>query len=79
MAHTTTGTINSHESYSKQTVLQRLGISQKFWDKMIADGLPVCSIGHQKWITGQALIDYMNRNAQTKCTVNENFGPKVKS
>jgi hypothetical protein len=39
------GKIHRDEAYSKQMVLQRLGISQKFWDKMLDDGLPYTNVG----------------------------------
>ena len=47
-------------------VLERLGISQKFWDKMIAEGLPDTVVGHTRWVTGEALITHLTRNAERK-------------
>ena len=35
------GVIDVAEAYSKTMVLERLGISQKFWDKMLDEGLPL--------------------------------------
>jgi hypothetical protein len=46
--------------------MQRLGISQKFWDKMLNDGLPYTTVGHTRWVTGQALIEHLSRNAERK-------------
>ena len=60
------GVIRSDEAYSKNMVLQRLGISQKFWDKMLSEGLPYTSVGHTRWVTGQALIEHLSRNAERK-------------
>ena len=65
------GNIHRDEAYSKQMVLQKLGISQKFWDKMLDDGLPYTSVGHTRWVTGQALIEHLQRNAERKQTMNE--------
>ncbi len=42
------------------------GISQKFWDKMLSEGLPYTSVGHTRWVTGQALIEHLSRNAERK-------------
>ena len=61
-----TGFIRADEAYSKQMVLQRLGISQKFWDKLLDEGLPYTPVGHSRWVTGQALIEHLNRNAERK-------------
>ena len=66
MVDRTAGVIRNDEAYSKHTILQRLGISQKFWDKMISDGLPYTSVGHTRWVTGQALIEHLSRNAERK-------------
>ena len=40
------GIVNVNEAYSKRAVMQLLGISQKFWDKMLDEGLPYTVIGH---------------------------------
>jgi len=71
MATNTSGVIRADEAYSKHMILQRLGISQKFWDKMISDGLPYTSVGHTRWVTGQALIEHLQRNAERKSMKNE--------
>jgi hypothetical protein len=34
------GCIHADEAYSKYEVLQRLGVSQKVWDKMLDERLP---------------------------------------
>ncbi|QDU52990.1 topoisomerase II [Gimesia panareensis] len=60
------GVIHSAEAYSKAMVLQRLGISQRFWDKMLDDGLPYVTVGHTRWITGQSLLEFFERHSQTK-------------
>ena len=59
------GVINAHEAYTKQEVLNRIGISQKTWDTMIANGLPSCFLGHCRWVTGAALIAYIDRMSST--------------
>ena len=66
MATASSGVIRTDEAYSKQMVLQRLGISQKFWDKMLSEGLPYTTVGHTRWVTGQALIEHLSRNAERK-------------
>ena len=66
MVDRATGIIRSDEAYSKQMVLQKLGISQKFWDQMLDDGLPYANVGHTRWVTGQALIEHLSRNAERK-------------
>ncbi len=66
MAQIDTGFIRADEAYSKQMVLRRLGISQKFWDKLLDEGLPYTPVGHSRWVTGQALIEHLNRNAEKK-------------
>ena len=68
MAMVASGVIRTDEAYSKQMVLQKLGFSQKFWDKMIAEGLPYTTVGHTRWVTGQALIEHLTRNAERKCS-----------
>ncbi|MEY3173323.1 MAG: topoisomerase II [Planctomyces sp.] len=60
------GVIRMDEAYSKLMVLEKLGISQKFWDKMIADGLPYTNVGHTRWVTGRDLIEHLSRNAERK-------------
>ena len=60
------GVISAVEAYSKSTLLERLDISQKFWDKMLDDGLPYVQVGHARWVTGQDLLDHFRRNSTTK-------------
>lgn len=60
------GLINVHEAYSKRMVLERLGISQKFWDKMLDEGLPYTIVGHSRWVTGKDLIEHLSRNAERR-------------
>ena len=62
----TTGVVNAHEAYSKNTVLELLGISQKFWDKLLDEGLPYTTVGHTRWVTGKNLIEHFSRNAERK-------------
>ena len=61
-----TGFIRADEAYSKTEVIRRLGISQRFWDQMLDNGLPYASVGHSRWVTGQALIEYMTEHSETK-------------
>ena len=58
------GVIKADEAYSKSMILERLGISQKFWDKMLDEGLPYTVIGHSRWVTGKALIEHLNKHAE---------------
>lgn len=60
------GLIHRHEAYSKATVLQRLGISQRFWDKLLDQGLPYTIVGQTRWVTGEALIRHFEQCAKTK-------------
>ena len=60
------GVISEDEAYSKHTAMKRLGISQKFWDKMLSEGLPFTSVGHSRWVTGKDLIEHLQRNAERK-------------
>ncbi len=68
MAHNglAAGFIHAQEAYSKQEILRRLGVSQKFWDKMLDEGLPYTSVGHTRWVTGKDLIEHFSRNAERK-------------
>ena len=70
MAHssTSTGFVHAHEAYSKQEILRRLGVSQKFWDKMLDEGLPYTIVGHTRWVTGKNLIEHLSQNAERKQT-----------
>lgn len=63
---TSAGRIHSDEAYSKHEVLQRLGVSQKVWDKMLDEGLPFVVVGHTRWVTGKDLIEHFSRNAERK-------------
>ena len=63
---TVTGVINASEAYSKRSVIDRLGISQKYWDKMLDEGLPYTTVGHSRWVTGKNLIEHLSRNAERK-------------
>ena len=65
------GVIHGDEAYSKSTVLQRLGISQKFWDQMLDEGLPFCRVGHTRWVTGRELIAFLEKHSVTKHVVSE--------
>ncbi len=60
------GLISTEEAYSKAIVMQRLGISQKFWDKMLDEGLPYACVGHTRWVTGRDLIAHFEKRSQTK-------------
>jgi hypothetical protein len=60
------GIIRADEAYSKQMILERLRISQKFWDRMLDEGLPYTIVGHTRWETGQALIEHLSKNAERK-------------
>ena len=60
------GVINRHEAYSKATLFARLGISQKFWDKLLDEGLPYTIVGHTRWVTGEAVIGHMIQRAERK-------------
>jgi hypothetical protein len=66
MGNHLTGTIHVGEAYSKAIALQRLGISQRFWDKMLAEGLPFTDVGHSRWITGKHLLEFLELHAETK-------------
>lgn len=60
------GVINANEAYSKRAILQRLGISQKVWDKMLDEGLPYTVVGHTRWVTGKDLIQHLQKHAERK-------------
>ena len=66
MLNNSAGLICAHEAYSKAMVLQRLGISQKYWDKLLDEGLPYTNVGHTRWVTGRDLIAHLGNNSQTK-------------
>lgn len=65
-SHKDFGVIRSDEAYSKYMVLQRMKISQKSWDKMLSEGLPYTNVGHTRWVTGHALLEHLQRNAERK-------------
>lgn len=52
--------------YSKSELIARLGISQKTWDKLIAEGVPRVQIGKQAWVLGSDLLAWARRNAETR-------------
>lgn len=60
------GVIRRDEAYSKAEVMRRMEFSQKFWDKMLDEGLPFFSVGHARWVTGSALMEHLERNATRK-------------
>lgn len=60
------GVISVDEAYSKAAVLDRLGISQKFWDKLLDDGLPFAPVGHTRWVIGRDLIEHLKKHSITK-------------
>ncbi len=60
------GVIHADEAYSKKMVLERLGISQKFWDKMLDDGLPYTHVGHTRWVSGRDLIEHFKKHSTRK-------------
>ena len=64
--HSNLGLIRTDEAYSKRCVLIRLGISQRFWDKMLDEGLPYTNVGHTRWVTGEDIMNYLKKFAQTK-------------
>ena len=61
-----TGMIDGNVAYSKSQVLSRMGISQAFWGQMLDNGLPYTPIGHQRWVLGRDLIDYIAERSTTK-------------
>ena len=66
MAKDSSGVIRTDEAYSKHELLNRLGISQRFWDQMLDSGLPFCNIGHARWVRGSDVLDYMYRNSEQR-------------
>jgi hypothetical protein len=60
------GVIRADEAYAKQELMLRLGISQRFWDKMLDEGLPYTMVGHGKWVTGQHIIEFLDYHSQRK-------------
>lgn len=66
MKNVVEGVISRHEAYSKSTILARLGISQRFWDKLLDEGLPYTIVGHTRWVTGEALFAHLKQRAELK-------------
>ena len=66
MKNTPVGMVNADDAYSKEELLSRLAISQKFWDKMLDEGLPYTVVGRSRWVTGKALIEHLSRHAERK-------------
>ncbi len=66
-----TGVIRADEAYSKLTVLELLGVSQKFWDKLLDEGLPFANVGHTRWVSGRKLIEHLEEHSTTKRTLAE--------
>ncbi len=66
MTNNNSGIIRRDEAYSKAMVLHLLGISQKFWDKMLDDGLPYTNIGHSRWVVGSDLIQHFQKHSTTR-------------
>lgn len=60
------GVISAHEVYTKHELFLRLGISQRFWDQMLDDGLPYSICGKSRVVCGLHLLAYFQRNAKTK-------------
>ena len=67
------GVIHAEEAYSKKVLLRILGISQKFWDKMLDEGLPFAVVGHTRWVTGEDVLNYFHRKSERK--TRKDFGP----
>lgn len=68
MSNKALGVISVHEAYSKQIVLERLGVSQKFWDQMLDAGLPYSAVGHSRWVAGSDLIEFLKNHSVRKET-----------
>ena len=65
------GVISANESYSKQMILELLGVSQKFWDRLLDEGLPFCNVGHTRWVSGRHLIEHLEKHSTTKDPLTE--------
>lgn len=63
---TPTGVICASEAYTKRELMLRLGISQRSWDKMLDKGLPYTPLGHTRWVTGRAVIEYLENESEQK-------------
>lgn len=68
---TFSSTIRAGEAYSKGELLLRFGISQKFWDQMLDDGLPYVQVGKGRWVIGDDVLAYLRRKAVRKNTNSE--------
>lgn len=66
MTSLTVGVIHADDAYSKEVLLKILGISQKFWDKMLDTGLPYTQVGHARWVTGENVLNWFYRNQERK-------------
>ena len=68
MPQHTTGIIRADEAYSKAIVMERLGISQKFWDKMLEreGASPTRRSATHRLGDGKDLIEYLSRKSATK-------------
>jgi len=60
------GRIHADEAYSKKIAFEVLGISQRFWDKMLDEGLRYTTVGKTRWVTGEEILNWMHRNAIRK-------------
>lgn len=60
------GVIRANEAYSKRELISRLGISQRTWDKMLDNGLPFAEIGHERWVWGHKIIEYIEKYSKQK-------------
>ena len=60
------GIIHADEAYSKKLLMKILGISQRYWDKMLDEGLPYSRVGQTRWVTGEDILNYLHRNAERK-------------
>lgn len=65
------GTIRADEAYSKQELMRRLDISQKFWDKMLDTRLPYAEVGHKRWVVGRDVLEHFTRHAKRKQETHE--------
>lgn len=63
---TSNGVIRINEAYSKRELMSRLRISQRFWDKMLDNGLPYTEIGHERWVWGHEVIEYIEKYSKRK-------------
>ncbi|MCY2994787.1 MAG: topoisomerase II [Planctomycetota bacterium] len=66
MSNLSTGVVNATEAYSKNDLMKRLGISQRFWDKMLDEGLPYTNVGHSRWVRGQDVLNFLAEHSVRK-------------